>query len=1258
LKQAASSQGQNSENSVAAAAIYLLDIVTSHVPAGLLRSQFSSISSLLLPYVSNAESNAPLLRAAIGCLESLLLAQDSQAWALPQSQVGPRQAIPALLSLAIDSRPKVRKRAQEALTQVLKSPPPGPAIDHPAAEMCAVAAQNNLKHAVDTIQQARKQRGRPADSHEPAVIHALQLTKTIAVASGGWPSKKIETLCELLLSLSRSRNDYLVTSAFEVFEVIFEGMEDEVTSVKLPKLLDAIVELKPAQNDSQLLPPWIAIVSRGYGTSATTEPEDTFAKLPELFDLIAVYLTSTSQNIRVSASQCLISFFANCIPDSVIGEPSVYDEKILEQIASRSLGLLSVKYQAAWKEVFNTLAALFDALRWRGDPFLLAIVKAVGELRSNSGFQGKEEADEVLGRAIRNLGPAAVLSVLPHNLTNAQKGQPGRAWLLPLLRDHVSNTNLAHFKSDLVPLSEAMFQRVLNHGNAEKTMDMKIYETVVQQVWSAFPGYCDLPLDLSSAFDQPFAELISNLLYQQVDLRVDLCRGLQNLVESYDALIASDLPDEVLLIERRLSRAEAEAGRAHLAGLASNMLAVLFNVYSQTLPQSRAYILQCITAYLSITSEADLIATFERVAKMLEAELPAPDARASAKQQQQSRSKTNMPPTSHTLLDLVIALSSHLPRSTFSALFALASSILTNPSILKTDPQLIKKAYKLIPQLGLSEAGTEALKARNGELRQLVLNTSDTTPLPARRDRFLAINTLIEHLPSTDLHFLTTIMSEIVIACKDSNERARMAGFDLLLTAAAKIISAGKQGAMIRNSLAPNMPDDTPDVQASVEEVFSMVSAGLAGVAPHMIAATITALSRLLWEYHGELDATTRDSVMDTVLMFLESNNREIVRAVLGFVKVVVVVIPKSTLEANSRIQNILKGCMIWSKENKGRLRQKVRGILERVLRRWDGQLVEQWVDDDESRKMVKNVRKRKERAKRKKTGDFVDANDNDDATAGKGERKYDNEFDEAVYGSDDSAEDDDDSIMGDSDHEMNRHSSQKSSKRNNPSKKNQQYIRADEDSDDEPLDLLDPKSLGSITSRKLGRLRAEAGLANGSSSQGRRTKARTNEDGKLIFGPNDDEDTLMNTADGNDENSAPNSGGVDAYVAAIDGPDAVRRGQKGKLKVKSAQRQRGTEMELDEDDAKAVANQLSKKKQRPGSSGSMSSSGGAGRGGDKGPKHARRGLGIEKQRYSGGGGGGGGGRGGGKHGGKGFGGSQRRVSFGHGRGRGGFGRR
>src|SRR5947207_8050490 len=131
------------------------------------------------------------------------------------------------------------------------------------------------------------------------------------------------------MNVSKSANEYLDIGAFEVFEVIFEEMADDFSSSKLPRLMEAITELKPAENDSHLIPPWIAVLSRGYGVSAHVSPEETFEKLPELFELISTFLTSPSHNIRVSASECLISFLVNCIPDSVILEPSVYDEKTL-----------------------------------------------------------------------------------------------------------------------------------------------------------------------------------------------------------------------------------------------------------------------------------------------------------------------------------------------------------------------------------------------------------------------------------------------------------------------------------------------------------------------------------------------------------------------------------------------------------------------------------------------------------------------------------------------------------------------------------------------------------------------------------------------------------------------------------------------------------------------------------------------------------------------------------------------------------------
>lgn len=1181
---------------VSVAVVYLLDLVTPEVPAALLKDRFSQILSNLAPALTHSDADAPLLRSSIGVLENLLLVQSASSWELSQAQVSPRRAVAGLLGIAVDHRPKVRKRAQEALTKILRNPPPSPSLDHPAADMCAETALKSLKDLMEAAVKDKKARPKEAQQHDPSLVHALQLVKTIASASGGWPSRKIDALCEVLLNVSRSSNEYLTMAAFEVFESMFEGMANEVASAKLPRLLEVVSELQPAATDTQLLPPWLAVISRAYDVSAQVSPDETFQALPTIFARIATFLSSPSHNIRISASECLISFFANCIPDATILEPSIFDEKILEKLASQLNELLSVRYQSAWMEVFNVLEAAFDALHFRSEPLLTSVVKAIGELRNNDAFAGKKEADAVLSKAIHAAGPEAVLSVLPLNLAKPVRGEPGRAWLLPLLRDSVSNTRLGHFKEEMVPLSEVMFQRVLNHGSKEKTTETMIFETVVQQVWSCFPGYCELPLDLTVALDQQLAELASNLLYQQTQLRTDICRGLQNLVDSNKTLLEAP-EDEPMLKFSRLSKSDAQQNLNHLASLSGNLLAVLFNVYSQTLPHNRGVLLQCINAYLSLTPEQELMETFTRVSTMLETALQEQKAaQTQTEKQKQKKATDKMPPQSHTLMDLLITLSIYLPRASYPSLFAIAANIINRDD----DPQLQKKAYKLIPRLAESEMGRQALQERNAELQQLLLNSAKKATPPSRRDRLAAILQIVEYLPSDDLHVIPSILPEVVIATKEVNEKARTAAFDLLVAMGKKM----KQGGTVAMSRVPHMESDAEDKVADLEEYLTMISAGLAGTTPHAISASVTACTRVLYEFRSSLSEATIISLVETMDLFLQSKSREIVRSVLGFVKVCVISLPSSIVRP--RLAVLTPHLLSWGHEHKGAFKSKVKHIVERMIRRFGVEEIER-VCPEEDRKLITNIRKTKERNKRKKAtnGDAEGAEDEDEQGNEHRKGRFENEFDEAIYGSSD-----EESVLSGSDAEdvssntRHRHGEPRA---NGIGRRAQTFIVEDED---EPLDLLDRRALGNISSTRP--LKAP---------QAKKTKAKTNIDGKLIFnepelrkqkGGADDSDML----DGDD-----NAGGdsINAYVDAVSGKDAGRRGLRGKLKFNN--RKKGTEddeMEVDEHEfSKArCGGQVHRGGFRGRGAPVRNAQTGRG-GGMKAAKMQRRGLGVEKRRDS-----------------------------------------
>ncbi|RKF58399.1 Ribosomal RNA-processing protein 12 [Erysiphe neolycopersici] len=1140
LRQAISTTDVNID--LATSVVYLLDIVTPYISQPLLRSKFSQILTSLAPALTLPDAKAPLLRPSIGCLESLLVAQDSLSWDMGQAQIGPRRALAGLLVLALDHRPKIRKRSLEAISHVLMNPPLSVAVDHPAADMCAETALKKLNTLATRSSNGKRERMIGASEHEPGLIHALSLVKTVAVASGGWPSRKIESLCDVLLNISKSSNHFLSMAIFDVFEIIFEGMASAKTSSKLPRLLEAISEIRPSQNDSQLLPPWIAVISRGHTVSAKVHPEETFQRLPELFKFVAEFLSSSSVSIRVSASECLISFVENCVPKSVFLEPSLFDQKVFEKLGNTALELLSVKYQAAWLQIFKVLGSIFDSLTWQAENTMLDVVKAVGDLRENNSFSGKNEADYVIGKAIHAIGPEAVLKVLPLNLVNPKKGQHGRAWILPLLRENVHNSHLKHFKQVFIPLSEAIYQRVIDHKNSEKTMEIKIFEALVQQIWALFPGYCDLPLDLVENFEQGFAETISNLLYTQTDLRSNICKALQTLVESNKIVASIEGPDD-LILQRRVTKAAAQRNLDHLSTFASNMLAVLFNVYSQTLPQYRGYILECINAFLSITPSEDVKDTFGRVCTMLEASLKESSTQTQSEKQAQNQKnkKDSLPPTSHTLMDLVVVISTYLQRESIQTLFNLTALVLK----INDDPPLQKKAYKIFCRLSVSDIGRNILIEQSHDLQQLLISSSEYICTAAKKDRLAAISALIPTLPSDSLHFIPAVLSEVVISCKETNEKARTTAFDLLILMGEKIASS--PNTIIENKKIPHMPDDSPPVSASLEEYFTMVSAGLAGNTPHMQSACVTALTRILYHFHGKLASETVSELVQTMDIYLASNNREIVRSVLGFVKVCVTSLPISLMQP--RLSSLVPNLMVWSHEHKGQFKAKVKHIIERMIRRFGEDLLNKNCPS-EDRKLISNIRKAKERNKRHKAAEAAkiaagDVNDLNSEVKPRKKSHFESEYDAAVY--------DTDSTSSESDYSEDEMNGKKS---RGSKYKGEAYIVED---DEEPLDLLDRKALANISSTKPVKQKSHV-----------KSKVKIDIDGKLLL---DDTNDVMDVDTHSDVGL--DEGGVGAYVRAIKGRDAAQRGRGGRLKFSNKKRADDTEMDLDQTNVQSIRNQI-----------------------------------------------------------------------------------
>lgn len=1105
-----SETGEIGNIQLATSSCYLLDIVFQYAPRSLLRSKFTEILTKLALFITDAGAEAPLVRPVIGCLTSLLIAQDAQAWNNTQDlRITPKRGLQGLLELSLDPRPKVRKRAVEGIETILHNPPAAPTAGHLASVQIATFAANHLREALDeasSISNKKLKAQNGADDLSSRIIRALRLVNAI-VSTGEWPSPQIEGLCDLLLAVTKSSDQYLVTAAFECFENLFKVISElssnsNLAEDKQVKLLDVIFALTPSNSDVNLVGSWIAVLVKGLSAYAAHQPLKCLTRIPGVFKLMSQYLASETPEVYYSASQCLVATLTDAVKDDLLLYPPAVDEmtfetvdQVLSDISEIFVELLSVRYSHCAKEVLNVLAAAISKFRYRSNPDYIRPLEIVGEWRTREDnyLEFRSEAEGVISAAISAMGPETVLSTLPLNLEEPSDSKPGRAWLLPLIRDNTRNTELSTFTKTFIPVIQAFEARC--ETLSKESVQLKIFQTVIDQLWSTLPHFCELPIDLETAFTDELGADLSSLLYQKVELRTTLCHAFKTLVESNLAYANGALSDDVLL-QQRFPISRAQQALAYLKSKVANMLAVLFNVYTQTAPNARGYILETIEAYLKIASAEDLEKTFNNVCGLLK----------NAMEEESGKPTKGKPQLSATLLDLVVCMSKYLPTSTYPALFSIFGV-----TVRSNDALTQKRAYRIITKLSELEAGSEALVGFVGDIEKVILENSETIQTSAKSARLAAIRAVIELLPSNHLDFIVRMVAEVILATKDVNEKSREAGFETLIAMGKKM---NDPNGVIMLSKVPGYDEQAPDQPSSVSEFFKIIAAGLIGESQHMVSSTITAFACLVFEFKEQLDPAVLLDIYDTVELYLTSNSREIAKSAIGFAKVCVLGLPDELMRP--KVPALIVKLLRWSHEHTGHFKAKVKHIIERLIRKYGYDFVEANFPEDDL-KLLANIRKTRNNIKKKRV-------DNEElpnvAPSGKSSR-FMNAFDEAIYESD--RED-----AGEEEDTQDRRKSQA-----------KQFIV---ESGENPLDLLDSQTLAHISStrpKKFTKDQKKRALQD--------DMFNFDSEGKLVM-----KDTGKKSANEEDPLASVTSG-INAYLEAVEhGPI---RGQKNRLKFKKGSR-------------------------------------------------------------------------------------------------------
>lgn len=989
----------------AEAAIELLAFVVPHVPKALLASKIDVTVAKLLPILLNDSSTA-LVRSSIAVLESILISVDAMAWKTPLSQLGAQRTLSGVLTLAQDARPKIRKRAIEAVRRILSEGNGG----HGLALEIAIAATASC---VDS-------------GNLQKLLHTLKLLKTVLSESGDIPTRQIDDLLALLMRIVRGSDHLTVLAVFSVLDALPSNDN---------RVIRALLDLSPAVNDRQLAPAWLA------GLAQRQPP------IVDVISTVANYLTSEHSEVVESCGQCLIALISESFDSQ--------DMRLANVLATEHFfPLLQVKYHGAWATVCEVCAAFIATLPYEMAPKLegvLNIVRVVGALRTT-----RNEADQVVGSAISILGPELVCNLIPLNL-NPQSGS-GNAWLLPLLAEHTSHTNIAFYFDTLLPLVNSFESAAQAIPESRKS---KILQTIADQLLVLFPRFCDECQDEISR--EQIQEVLS-WLYSKPSIRPSVCLGIKLYTET------------------------AIHNETFVKAYGSDVLKSLLNVFQGMQVETRGYVLETVDSLMAALPTTEVAQLFNQISTMLAQNLEKEEER-------------------HTLMDIVNAVVPYLDESVSEVLFNLFKVVGT-----MSDALMQKKAYRVLIQF---QPGIDSQK-----LAPVLLQMQNGVMPNARKTRLQALGLVGMAIPDDgDFSFVFRTLPEAILGTKDQNEKTREAAFNLLILYGQRMQSASR--GMVDHSQIPELKGDDNKVAVSLTEYFNMILAGLAGNTPHMIAATATALARVLYEFHSALPREKLIEYIELVWMLLESANREIITAVLGFVKVSVLIMPLE--ELNIKLPSLLSLMLSWSNSHKNHFKGRVKHLIERLLRRCGYDVLKSAFPESEV-KLLHNIQKSKERSRRKRSSsndESADSTSNHNVSAKP--RKFDNEFDEALYGSESENESDEDSQEVNTSKRPTQHQNKASKSRKD------QFIVSGQD----PLDLLDEHAISHISSTKPSK-----------NSQDRKFKHPLPEskDGKLLIGRDVEADLEKSRSDA-----------LSAYMHAVrEGPV---RTQQGKLKYRKGKK-------------------------------------------------------------------------------------------------------
>jgi len=999
-----------------AALCTVLATAAEQAPAAALQSPRDKALQLLAAIIDEAGDDAHVLRAALPCVGALLGGEMS-------TSDGPKASLRAalfsrfLLAYATDARPKVRRAAVLSAESCLA------ALSGTKAGIACCDAVSRWAHAPLSSPQLQSTADEEARAASVAALHVLGALQSLLAlcCSTQAASDVAEDALALLASPpahAAAQHALVAQHVLDALAVLFGAEPPPLPPRQLAQVLTALADLAFDNWTPAAAVSYCAALRVGYATLHAADAHIGATTLPSGVHALARLLRSApSGSVAHACAEAMKHFIRECVDAAMVADAIRHLSQKgtstsrqqnaptpMQSVCIALESLLGVRYREAWPAVFPVMEVAFERLGPAAGVMLPGALTSLAHLAAQPLDDYAFQLRAALGAAVRAAGAERVCAVLPLDLDaacdafvaattkpkGARKGEdddapmddvddseeadaafdgddggddhpapesdendplqqlPGNAWLLPLLARHAQCGRMAFFITSLLPAAHAMAARAQVATSAKRFLEVSRATALEVAVWRVLPALATYPEDCAAAFPHLAKELGTQLATRPSEIAGPIMAALTRLLTLMHAVATGEdtyLGAHPAEAPSWLTREQAAANVTAMTGYTRNFLPILFNAFVVAPPDRRAGIADTVRAFAAASDEAVVGSFFKVVLKKLITVTAqtqgddAPDALLEG--------GTNRAARRATFLELLLPLAPGLGQQEAHLLLRAALPVLG-----ERDVALQKRGYKLLVWL-VQERSAWLAEDGQQELLTAALEGSSLCLPAARHHRLRLLGLLLPllRLGEPEQHpGAAPLLAELLLGTKESNAKTRAAAYDLLvdltrsLEARASASGAPGQGA---------------------RRLFSQVLAGLAGASPSMVAASLMAAARLVYEFSGALVDAVPD-LLPAALALLRARNREVVKAALGFVKVAAVRLPAETL--HQHLGDLLQGVLVWAHDSKNRFKAKVRAVVERLVRRCGAAAVAEHVPGEHSA-LVAHIRKQQVRQERRARG-------------------------------------------------------------------------------------------------------------------------------------------------------------------------------------------------------------------------------------------------------------------------------------------------